>query len=300
MYIHNGKTFDKSEFETWIENQVFSELDKFISESDRLAVAASGGKDSTFMLDMTYKWSVKNKRSLPEVILIDEGIEGYREFTSQFLEKFCRERKLKLHKVSFKNTTGKTLDEILKIRNKKKLNEKYGSCTICGAFRRYLLNRKARELKATKLLVGHNLDDEVQTFLMNMFAGNVGQVSRKGELAGVVGSKDFVIRFKPLIWIPEKAITIYALFNYPEVPEHECPYLRESLRHDMRRMANELEQQWPGFKVNLMKTYVNKLLPELESVKKSKLKTCELCGEPSSQNQCKVCEFRDAFGLRNP
>ena len=40
------------------------------------------------------------------------------------------------------------------------------ACIPCGVFRRYLLNRTAYQLGSDKLATGHNLDDEVQSFLM--------------------------------------------------------------------------------------------------------------------------------------
>lgn len=298
VYIHDGRAMPRREFEEWMQGQVFSELDKFIKPNDKLAVAASGGKDSTFLLDMVHRWS-ENKNLQPiTAIIIDEGIRGYREFTLQFLKKFCESKEIPLHIVSFKDETGASLDEIIQKRDRRKLTETYGSCTMCGAFRRYLLNKTARGLGATKLLVGHNLDDEVQTLLMNLFVGNIGQVGRKGELAGIVESPDFVVRFKPLIWLPEKAIAVYALLNYPGIPGNECPYLRESLRHNMRKMVNNLELQWPGFKHRVMKTYVNKILPNLKKMKNGKLVKCEICREPSSQKICKVCELKQELELK--
>ncbi|MBR9681606.1 MAG: TIGR00269 family protein [Candidatus Altiarchaeota archaeon] len=299
VYIHNGKPMHRSEFETWIENQVFSELDKFIKTDDTLAVAVSGGKDSTFLLDMVHTWNELKNRSPISAIIIDEGICGYREFTIKFLKDFCEQKKIKLYFASFEKETGATLDKIIEKRDANKLTNTYGSCTICGAFRRYLLNRTARKVGATKLLVGHNLDDEVQTLLMNLFVGNVGQASRKGELAGVIKHVDFVVRFKPLIWLPEKAIATYALLNYPEIPTHECPYLRESLRQTMRKMTNDLEVQWPGFRQKVMRTYVEKMLPKLgKKIPCGKLLKCEVCSEPASQKICKPCELKQKLNLK--
>ena len=58
------------------------------------------------------------------------------------------------------------LDQMLKTLDVK-------PCTICGIFRRYLLNKKSKELGFTKLATGHNLDDECQSILMNQFKNNI-------------------------------------------------------------------------------------------------------------------------------
>ena len=38
--------------------------------------------------------------------------------------------------------------------------------------KKWILNKEARKLKAGKIATGHNLDDEAQTFLMNIFKGS--------------------------------------------------------------------------------------------------------------------------------
>jgi uncharacterized protein (TIGR00269 family) len=292
------KPLCRQHFQEWLETQVFTELNRFVSNQDSLAVAASGGKDSTALLELVHEWNGRRKSPLPfSAILIDEGIAGYREFTRHFLEDFCHRKNINLRIVSFQQEFGAALDHMLSDRSRLQAS----SCTICGALRRYLLNRTARQLGATKLLLAHNLDDEVQTCLMNLFAGNVGQFSRKGELAGITDHPLFVVRFKPLIRVPEKAMTVYGLLNYPKLPDHECPYLRESLRFNMRQLANRLEAQTPGFKQSLMETYLSKVLPALKTFEQpAGLGECSSCGEPSSQPVCQTCEFCRKLGLRTP
>jgi len=283
----------------WLRSQVFAELKKFIKSSDSLAVAASGGKDSTALLEMVHDWNCERNNPLPlKAILIDEGITGYREFTRKFLEKFCEFHDIPLTVVTFRESLGSNLDSIMKRRK----DSQVSSCTICGAFRRYLLNRVAREAGATKLLLAHNLDDEVQTLLMNLFTGNVGQAGRKGELSETPDDL-FVPRFKPLIRVPEKALTIHGLLHYPSLPDRECPYLRESLRYEMRLMANEYETLHPGFKLKLINTYLRDILPALQKTPPKSggnLQKCECCGEPASQLICKTCQLRQTLGLKAP
>jgi uncharacterized protein (TIGR00269 family) len=281
----------------WLESAVVKALDKSVADGDVLAVAVSGGKDSTTLLDITHRW-VRNNRIF--AICIDEGISGYRKETLQFLRKFCKERKIELHVFQFAGEFGCTLDEMLARRSE----ESPGACTVCGALRRYLINKHARELGATKVLFAHNRDDELQTFLMNLFTGNLAQISRKGELVGVVDHPLFVVRFKPLLNIPEKALATYALLKYPELPDAECPYLKESARFGTRLFLNSLETRSPGAKKNMMSVYSQKILPPLKSAAgklHGELKECESCGEPSSRKICKACELRASFcQLQNP
>ena len=110
-------------------------------------------------------WNVlknKTRRFELEAIAIDEGIKDYRDITLENAKKYCKENNIKLHIFSYKEEFGNTLDNFLKITKMK-------ACSMCGPFRRYLLNKKSKELSFTKLATGHNLDDEAQTIIMNYF-----------------------------------------------------------------------------------------------------------------------------------
>src|SRR3989344_3142140 len=90
-------------------------------------------------------------------------------------EDYNFKEKDKVNIVSFNKEFGFTLDKIVKGRR---------PCSVCGVLRRSLLNTKARELGATKLVTGHNLDDEAQTIIMNQFRRNIDASSRLGPLTG--------------------------------------------------------------------------------------------------------------------
>ena len=279
-------------FQGRLRDAVETSLCEYVSSSDIIAVAVSGGKDSTALLDITSDWARTRNIKL-FAICIDEGIEGYRKKTVTFLRKFCESKDIKLRVISFKEEFGKTLDECLAdgmgVR----------ACTLCGTLRRYLLNSHSRKMGATKILFAHNRDDELQTFFMNLFSGNLPQLSRKGELIGIIDHPLFVVRLKPLIRVPERALATYALLNYP-IPDEECPYLEESSRVESRKFINELESKCPGSKSRIMNTYLEEILPPLKQGApnlQNKLKVCTTCGEPTSGETCKACEFRKTFSL---
>jgi uncharacterized protein (TIGR00269 family) len=280
-------------FKEWLTKAIQVELGRFVRESDVLVVAASGGKDSTTLLDVAHSWAKRRGVEL-HALCIDEGIAGYRDRTLEFLRGFCSDRGIDLHVVSFSDEFGATLDELLERRDARGVEA--GACTICGTLRRYLLNREARRLGGTKLLLAHNRDDELQTLLMNLFTGNLPQLSRKGELGGVVDSELFVVRFKPLLDVPEKALAVHALLEYG-VPEDECPYLRESARLRARELLNSLESGRPGAKENMMALY-DRILPKLKEAAPGfhgELRACASCGEPSSRETCNACLLLSAL-----
>ena len=117
-------------------------------------------------------------------------------------------------------------------------------CTYCGVGRRWVLNRKARELGATKLAVGHNLDDEVQSVLLNYMRGDLPRASRMGPVTDWSRRKKFgekfVPRIKPLRELPEKEIALYVLLKGYDIKWDECPYA-SGVRFD-----DDLNKQYLG------------------------------------------------------
>ena len=86
--------------------------------------------------------------------------------------------------------------------------------------RKNILNKAARELGADKIAIGHNLDDESQTILMNYMRGDIGRLKRM--IPGTI-QKGMIPRIKPLRSIPEKEVALYAFLNGLPVSMDECP-----------------------------------------------------------------------------
>ena len=166
VYKLPNKTLCKACFIKYFEDKVFKTIRKFklIEMNDKLVVATSGGKDSITVLYLTHKYlSKKNLQKNISALVIDEGIKDYREHTIKFLKEFCKKLDVELNIISYKERFGKTLDE--SVTQLKKTNSNISACNICGTFRRQALNVGARELGATKLVTGHNLDDEAQSVM---------------------------------------------------------------------------------------------------------------------------------------
>jgi len=224
-------------------------------------------------------------------ISIDEGIPGYRNESLKIAKRLCDELGIEHHVFSFKKERGKPLSE--KVKKIRKSDSWEGTaCTYCGLARRWLLNKKARELGAKKIVFGMNLDDEIQGIMMDYIRGDLVRLSRMGGSEPIVRSELFVPRIKPFREIPEKEIGLYSILMGLEIHENECPYL-EGPRFRTRDFLNDIENQSPGTKFSVLKTF-ERLLPSVrEIVKREKVKIvkCEECGEPSSQRVCKTCEL---------
>ncbi len=250
-----------------------------VERNDRIAVALSGGKDSIALLYVLHK-IFKNRPDIELLaITIDEGISGYREHTIKHAEKLTGELGIPLRISSFCDGFGISLDELAK-------EKKHAACTLCGVLRKNILNRIARELGATKLATGHNLDDESQTILMNYFRGDVDRMKRMLPDAIQPG---MVLRIKPLRSIPEKEVALYGFLNDLPVSTDECPYSGEALRNEIREMINNYEVKHPGTKYSLLGGF--ETISKVLNPPGTQVLQCEKCGEPSSESLCKTCRL---------
>jgi len=287
-----GEKLCKNHFSDYFEAKVFRTIRHFglIGKKERIGVALSGGKDSLTLLNILIKLQKENPKLELCAIAIDEGIKGYRDKTLIAAKNFCRKNNITLNIFSYKKEFGMPLDEMLKVLEVK-------PCTICGIFRRYLLNKKSRELKLTKLATGHNLDDECQSIMMNQMKNNMNASARLGPKTGISNDKNFVQRIKPLYLCAEKEVATYAFINNLLDNFNECPNAVHSYRAQVRDMLNGMEQKFPGTKNGIVNSFLE-ILPMLkEKCKDEKVKSCSSCREPSANEICNACKYVEKLSL---
>ncbi len=264
-----------------------------LEHGDRLAVGISGGKDSLTMLHVLKKVAGKRRDIEIFAILIDEGIEGYREHGRKNAEDFCKKEGIELCISSFREEYGMDLDEMVRIG--KKDDPTVRACTYCGVFRRKLLNDTALKQGATKLAIGHNLDDEAQSIMANHIRGDLIRSARLGAKAMVVDDDRLVPRIKPLRDIPEKEVGLFALLKGLPVDFSECPYADESFRWSVRDVINDLEEKYAGTKYSIVRTFDNMLPMLKERFTDSTIGACSRCGGATSKDLCKSCILLEMF-----
>ncbi|MBQ3472607.1 MAG: TIGR00269 family protein, partial [Methanobrevibacter sp.] len=163
------------------------------------------------------------------------------------------------------------------------------ACIPCGVFRRNILNKTAYEIGADKIATGHNLDDEIQSFLMSFSRGDTVKFSKFGPELDQIHEK-LVPRIKPLWNTPEKEVGMWAILNGIEIHLDECPYSSLSLRAKIKEFLNKTESKHPGTKQNVMESF--KEILDVDNIR-TVLNECERCGEPTSAKICKACEIKD-------
>ena len=281
---YSGAHLCKNHFSDSVERRVKHELRRQLDlrGGERIAVAVSGGKDSTVALHLVHK-ILGNRRSLElAAITVDEGLSGYRESSIPIVAETCRAMGLEHIVVSFERLFGTTMDAIA--RKERALS----TCSYCGVLRRAAMNRAARDWSASHLATGLNLDDTAQSILMNFARGDVERLARLGPHQKV--QPGLVPRIQPLRSIPESETTLYALVNRLRFHDLECPYASEALRNDYRSVVAGLEDKYPGTRHSILKSY-DEILGPLERIyPQASLRTCS-CGEPTVGTRCKACEL---------
>ncbi|NOZ80872.1 MAG: TIGR00269 family protein [DPANN group archaeon] len=290
--VFSSPALCKDHFISAFEKKVYDTIDRYklISRGQRIAVACSGGKDSTVLLHLLQKRGYD-----VTAMAIDEGIAGYRDKTLAFLRRFCFERGIPLQVHRYQDAFGASLDHMMQRSPRK-------PCTVCGVFRRYLLNRHARDFDL--LALGHNLDDEAQSILMNLLLNNRAVLSRLGPKAGIVEAEGFTPRIKPLYLCREKEVMAYSFIQNLLTDFTECPNIVDSFRAEVRDFLNDHEASHPGFKELLVHEYLSSL-PRLQRQAKDSgdlepVGSCSLCREPSAAAVCRACSLKKEIRVSSP
>ena len=206
-----------------------------IEEGDKIAIALSGGKDSITLL----KGLKALQRFYPkhfELVAISVN-PGFEFFDSSLLEKICNETGVEY--IEAKSDIKEIVFDIRKEKN---------PCSLCANLRRGILNSTAIEHGCNKLALGHNEDDVLETFFLNMlFAGNL---STFAPVSYMDRSKMTVIR--PLIYASEKEIKKFIKRSNITVMNKNCPMDGISKREFMKDLIYKLSIEIPNVRANLM------------------------------------------------
>lgn len=211
-------------------------IDEFhmIEDGDKIGVALSGGKDSISML-----MGLKNlQRFYPKTFeLIAITVHpGFDFFDTALLENTCHKLDIPLF---IEESHAKEI--VFDIRKEK------NPCSLCANLRRGALNSVAIRERCNKIALGHNEDDVLETFFLNLlYAGNIGTFA---PVSYMDRSKITLIR--PLIYTPEKYIRNFVKRNGILPMDKSCPMDGYSKREDMKQLINSLSKKIPNVKSNL-------------------------------------------------
>ncbi|MDE1852249.1 MAG: TIGR00269 family protein [Thaumarchaeota archaeon] len=257
---------------------------KMIAPGERVAVAVSGGKDSLSLLRVLTSLYGPRRNAIV-AISVDEGVAGYRDEAIDHARSLTEELEVEHITLSYKEMFGFSLDEALNWDEERDVS----SCSFCGVFRRRAIDEAAVRAKATVVATAHNLDDYIQTFMMNLMHGDV---ARLGWMDPSYSDDTFPVRrVKPFMEIYEEEIALYAYQTGVPFQSVSCPYMHEGLRSEVRDYLNMMEANHPGIKNVLLSSSLDVISRYAHSSEKGSV-PCSRCGKPSSSGLCNVCRMK--------
>ncbi|HNV02948.1 MAG TPA: tRNA 2-thiocytidine(32) synthetase TtcA [Vicinamibacterales bacterium] len=214
-----------------------------IANGDRVMVALSGGKDSWALLQIL---DVLRRRAPVTfdlfAVTVDTGFEGLR---TDLLSETCAARGWEHHVE--RTSIGAAIGRLLKPGDT--------PCSLCARFRRGVLYRLAGGLGATKIALGHHLDDVIETALLNLlFAGTL-----KAMPARLTSDRGGHVVIRPLVLVGEEDTHAYARERGLAALPCRCP-ARETgglQRERVRRLIAEFERAHPGVRASMLRALAN-------------------------------------------
>lgn len=296
--LRRPKTFDqlcRACFYEVFEDEVHQTIiaSKLFKTGEKVAIGASGGKDSTVLAHLLTLLNTKHNYGLKLFLLsIDEGITGYRDDSLETVKRNEQQYQIPLEVVSYKQLYGWTMDEIVKEVGTK------NNCTFCGVFRRQALDRGATMMKADKIATGHNADDIAETVLLNILRGDLPRLSRCAAI--ITGEDGELPRVKPFKYTYQKEIVMYAYFKKLDYFSTECIYAPFAARGLARDFVKDLEATRPRAIVDLIHSAENFRIELGSEGNLPQPKKCERCGYICSQSVCKACQLLEGLNKGLP
>ena len=113
----------------------------------------------------------------------------------------------------------------------------------------------ASELGATKIALGHHLDDFIETLLLNLFFGG----ALKAMPARLVSDDQRHVVIRPLVYVSEQEALDYAMASELPIVGCCCPACGDLglQRQRLKRLIGDLEREHPGIKSSMLKAIQN-------------------------------------------
>jgi tRNA 2-thiocytidine biosynthesis protein TtcA len=214
-----------------------------IEDGDRVMVGLSGGKDSWALIQILDVLRQRAPIAFSIVAVnVDSGYEGYQH---RAVAEACAARGWEFY--SEHTAIGAVIED--------KLDPDQTPCSLCARLRRGVLYRMANAVGATKIALGHHLDDFVETLLLNLFFAG----ALKAMPARLVSDNRKHVVIRPLVYVTEAEARAYCKENELPIIGCCCPACGDlSLqRQRVKRLILELEREHPNVKGSMIKALAN-------------------------------------------
>ncbi|MFA3779074.1 tRNA 2-thiocytidine(32) synthetase TtcA [Yersinia sp. 1652 StPb PI] len=213
-----------------------------IEDNDVVMACMSGGKDSFAMLDILLGLQKVAPIKFDVIAVnLDQKQPGFPEhILPEYLESL--------------NIPYYIVDKDTYSVVKEKIPEGKTTCGLCSRLRRGTLYSFAEKIGATKIALGHHMDDIVETLFLNIFHG-----ARMKAMPPKLRSDDgrnIVIR--PLAYCREKDLIKYSEYKtFPIIPCNLCGSQENLQRQAIKTMLSEWDKKDPGRVESVFKSIQN-------------------------------------------
>src|SRR3954470_4297462 len=214
-----------------------------IEDGDRVMVGLSGGKDSWALLNILDVLRQRAPIAFSLVaVTVDSGYEGYRH---DLIAATCEQRGWE-YRIQHTGIGG-VMDDLLEANAT--------PCSLCARLRRGVLYRIATEVGATKIALGHHLDDFIETLLLNLFFAG----ALKAMPARLVSDNGEHTVIRPLVYVEEAEARAYTKECELPIIGCCCPACGDlSLqRQRVKRLIAQLEVEHPEVKNSMIRALSN-------------------------------------------
>ena len=216
---------------------------QLIVDGDRIMVGLSGGKDSWALMQIL---DVLRKRAPIAFSIIGVTVDsGYEGFRHDLISSTCAQRGWECRIVH--TEIGNVMDDLLEAQAT--------PCSLCARLRRGVLYRLADEVGATKIALGHHLDDFIETLLLNLFFAG----SLKAMPARLVSDDGRHVVVRPLVAVTESDARAYARQSDLPIISCCCPACGDLglQRQRVKRLIAELEVEHPEVRNSMVRALAN-------------------------------------------
>ncbi|MEM4228163.1 MAG: ATP-binding protein [Thermoproteota archaeon] len=265
-----------SRVEEIVRKRVLTEVEKY-PFFQRAAVALSGGKDSGSLLHV-FREVCPDKEVIP--IHLNLGIDGFSEASERFARMQAEMAGLRLVVFNLEKELGFTIMDARRLYPK--------VCSVCGGFKRYLLNRIAYKLDADIILTAHHLEDFLVRMLKSVLNAGFEELARFKTYLPRNGN--LVAKGRPFCRVPENLIMKYASLTGIPFLSEKCPVGRkeniERFRRTVEILARSQSQKLLYFS---SLTKLAEMLQSSGAITMPELRPCSSCGFLASGETCSFC-----------
>lgn len=221
---------------------------ELINENDSIMVCISGGKDSFLLAKCIQELQKHGKIHFTAKYVVMNP--GYNEKNYNLIIKNAQTLNIPIE--IFESNIFNVVTTI----------DSKSPCYLCAKMRRGHLYNKAKELGCNKIVLGHHLDDVIETTLLSLFYGaEIKTMMPKLHSDNYEGLE----LIRPLYMVKEDSIITWSKFNNLKFLNCACKFTEEnsltndgtSKRDEMKKLIRNLRKQNQDIDHNIFKALDN-------------------------------------------